>query len=518
MKGEITMVKYREIIRLHNSGVSVRNIAYSCGCARSTVQQVLNRAKMRGLEWPLPDSVDDREIYRILFPKERPALRKAEPDFKSVNESLLQKGVTLSLCWSEYCKKAIAAGEEPYQYSAFCQHYRNWAQANQVVLHIERRPAEQIMVDWAGATMETVDRTTGEISKVYIFVACLPYSSYPYAEGFYSMDQQSWLSAHVNAFEYFGGTTPILVPDNLKTGVIKTGLDELIINESYRRLAEYYGCAVVPARVRKPRDKAAVESSVAVITRSAIAPLRNRVFFTLSELNDALREKLDEISKSQFQKREGSRESVFLNQEKDALIPLPVRRFEVYTVKTATVPYNYHISADSIFYSVPFTYAKHKQEVEIRIAKSTVSVYLGSERIAMHKRSHGYRGSYVTNPDHMPDSHRDYVEWSKDRFRSWALEKGEAVRDVIDCVLNSKPIEQQTYRSCLAIINLAKKHGDEKLNEACIHALKINRSPSYKTVKTILSSMELTASIKEPNQNEFAYLRGASYFESESEK
>jgi len=170
---------------------------------------------MRNLQWPLPEEFDDKEIYRILFPREEPKLRKAVPDFEHVNGELLKKGVTLSLCWSEYCQRAIAAGEEPYQYSAFCYHYRRWAISNQVVMHIERRPAEQMMVDWCGAVMQTVDRDTGETHKVYVFVACLPYSSYSYAEGFYSMDQQSWLNAHVNAFEYFGGTTPILIPDNL---------------------------------------------------------------------------------------------------------------------------------------------------------------------------------------------------------------------------------------------------------------------------------------------------------------
>ena len=204
--------------------------------------------------WPLPEEIDDKEIYRILFPRERSDTYKAEPDFERINKELLKKGVTLSLCWSEYCESTIANGKEPYQYSTFCRHYHAWAKANRVTMHIERRPAEQMVVDWAGTTMETVDRDTGEINKVYIFVATLAYSSYSYAEGFYSMNQESWLTAHINAFEHFGGTTPLLIPDNLKTGVIKNSHNELIVNESYRRLAEYYSCAVLPTRVRKPRD------------------------------------------------------------------------------------------------------------------------------------------------------------------------------------------------------------------------------------------------------------------------
>lgn len=512
-KGEIKMIKYREILRLHALGVSIRNIAYSCECSRSTVQHVLAKAKAKSLKWPLPEETNDKEIYQILFAKERSSSLKVEPDFAFVNKELLKKGVTLSILWSEYCEKTIVSGGEPYQYSAFCRHYRMWAKINHVVMHIERKPAEQMMVDWAGATMEIVDKDTGEINKVYIFVATLPYSSYLYAEGFYSMNQEAWINAHINAFEYFCGVAPILIPDNLRTGIVKNGYDELIINESYRRLAEYYGCAVVPTRVRKPRDKAAVEAGVGVITRSALAPLRDRVFFDLADLNFALVKKIADINQRPFQKREGSRESVFLSQEKNALVPLPEIRFETYVVKTATVPYNYHVSVESIFYSVPFQYVK--QEVELRIYKSTISVYAGHERICAHKRSYSYKGCYVTNPDHMPEAHKDFSEWNADRFRRWASEKGDAVRDVTDCVLTSKPIEQQAYRSCHALIGLSKKYGDEKLNEACLRALAINKAPSYKTVKTILLRMGEVNQGSLIEQNQFAYLRGADYFKSE---
>lgn len=507
------MIRYREILRLRSAGVSIRNIAYSCECSRTTVQSVLRKAQAKGLSWPLPEEVDDKEIYGIIFPAEPSASAKVEPDFEWVNKELLKKGVTLTLCWNEYCEHVITACGEPYQYSAFCHRYRKWAKANQVVMHIERRPAEQLMVDWAGTTAETIDRDTGDTHKVYVFVACLPYSSYLYAEGFYRMDQEAWLTAHIHAFEFFGGTTPILVPDNLKTGIVKNGLDELIVNESYRRLSEHYRCAVVPARVRKPRDKAAVESGVGVITRSAMAPLRNRVFFDLVDFNCALFEQVEQINARPFQKRYGCRESIFLETEKDALVPLPRARFEVYVTKTATVPYNYHISVGSIFYSVPYTYVK--QEVEVRISRLSISVFSGTERIAMHKRSYSYKGSHVTNPNHMPDSHRDFTEWTGDRFRTWAKKKGDGVAQVIEAILKAKPIEQQAYRSCRAVIALAEKHGDKTLDEACMRALAISRVPSYKTVKTILSRVAQDEQGTDSQGNEFAYLRGAEYFENE---
>lgn len=510
------MIKYREILRLRNAGVSVRNIAYSCECSRSTVQGVFNKAKVKGLVWPLPEELDDKEIYRILFPKDSESSTKAAPDFARINKELLRKGVTLMLCWNEYCDEVLASGGDPYQYSAFCQRYHAWAKQNNVVMHIERRPAEQIMVDWAGTTMEVVDRDTGETNKVYIFVACLPYSNYLYVEGFYRMDQEAWLTAHVNTFEHLGGTTPILVPDNLKTGIVKNGYDELIINESYRRLSEYYGCVVVPARVRKPRDKAAVESGVNVVTRSCIAPLRNRLFFDLVDLNFAIKDLVTEINIRPFQKRIGSRETVFSEAEKDKLIPLPNKRFEVYVVKTATVPYNYHVSVESIFYSVPFQYVK--QEVELRISKSTISIYVGSERVALHKRSHSYKGSYVTNPDHMPDAHKDFSEWTGSRFRSWAKTKGESVAQVIDCILATKPIEQQAYRSCHGVIALSKKHGDQALEKACGRALEINRAPSYKTIKTLITRLDTEQSVEPEDDNTHAYLRGAKYFDAALER
>lgn len=508
------MIKYREILRLRASGVSFRNIAYSCDCSKSTVQNAIKRAHSKGLVWPLPEEVDDTEIYRILFSKETPESSKANPDYALINKELARKGVTLTLCWNEYCESAITNGEIPYQYSAFCNHYKTWAKANHVVMHIDRRPGEQIMVDWCGTTMEVMDRDSGKVNKVYIFVACLPYSSYLYAQGFYRMDQEAWLTAHVHAFEFFKGATPILVPDNLKTGIVKNGYDELIVNESYRRLSEHYGCVVVPARVRKPRDKGAVESGVGVITRQAIAAVRNRVFFELADLNAVLLEKTREINARHFQKRAGSRESVFFEAEQDTLIPLPKSRFAIYVVKTATVPYNYHISVESIFYSVPYSYVK--QEVEIRISRASISIYSGTERIAMHKRSYSYKGSYVTNPHHMPESHKDFTEWTGDRFRKWACEKGEGVADVIDAILRAKPIEQQAYRSCRAVIALSDKHGDKLLNEACIRALAISRVPSYKTVKTILARLPVINEKEDIPDHSFAYLRGADYFDIES--
>jgi transposase len=472
---------------------------------------VLRKAEGRGLGWPLPEELDDKELYRILFLQEISKHAKAEPDFELINKELLKKGVTLMLCWQEYCEKTIQAGREPYQYSAFCHRYRAWARQNHIVMHIERRPGQSMMVDWAGTSMQTLCRDSGEVQKVSIFVACLPYSSYLYVQGFHSMKQESWLSAHINALEYFGGVTPIVIPDNLRTGIAKHTLDELIVNSSYRRLAEYYGFAVVPARPRKPRDKAAVEAGVGAVTRSVIAPLRNHTFFSLEELNESITTKVEELATRPFQKREGSRRSIFETIEKDTLLPLPKTRYEVYVTKTATVPYNYHVSVDSLFYSVPFAYVR--REVELRVSKKTVSVYFEGKRVAMHKRSFGRRGTYVTDINHMPDTHKDFAEWTGERFRKWAGTKGAGVAEVVDAILSAKPIEQQAYRSCRAVIALGERYGDKTLDEACTRALAISHSPSYKTVKTLIASMGDAKVSAVSDVNAHAYLRGADYFE-----
>ena len=506
------MVKYREILRLRAQGVSVTNTAFSVGCARSTVQRTCKRAKEVGLNWPLPEEIDDKEIYSILFLKDRSQSAKAKPDFNYVHKELLKKGVTLTLLWQEYCTKSVESGLEPLQYSSFTIQYRKWAQAQDCVMHIERKPGEQLMVDWAGKTMEVACLDTGEILPVYIFVACLPYSSYLYAQGFFKMDSESWLTAHINTLEHLGGVASIVIPDNLKTGVSKNTLDELVLNPSYRRLAEHYRFCVIPARPRKPRDKASVEAGVGLVTRQAIAPLRQHTFFSLDELNNSLSLLVEQINERPFQRREGSRASIFFGQEKDTLAPLPPARFEVYTTKTATVPYNYHISVLGQFYSVPFQLVR--TEVEIRISKKTVSIFSNSKRVALHKRSYSQRPSYTTDKNHMPDRHKDFVEWSGDRFRAWGEKVGENTAKVIDLILRARPIEQQAYRSCRAVMALGQRHSAEILEEACQKALAIAQKPSYTTVKTIISA--LTCPDDKKSADDFAYLRGASHYEDQS--
>ena len=438
------MVKYREIIRLRSKGTSIRNIAFSVDCSTATVQSVLRKAQMQGLDWPLEETLDDAALFIKLFPAKPKEVNKKEPNWPHVHKELAKKGVTLSLLWSEYLEEC--QGANPYLYSAFCRKYRAWAVSNKLVMHIEHKPGCEMQVDYAGMKMAIADPDTGELLDVYVFVASLPYSGYIFAKGFLKTDEEGWLKAHLDAFSFFGGTTTIIIPDNLKTGITKNNYEELIINESYRRMAEYYGCAIVPARPSRPRDKGHVEMSVGVVTRSALAALRNRVFTSTREFNEALLGKVDEINSRTFQKRPGSRKSVFLSEEKDALMPLPPVPYELCVVKTATVQFNYHVYIDGVYYSCPFSYVR--REVECRIYPSSIAIFAAHERIALHKRSFARKGAYVTDTSHMPEAHKDFASWNADRFKKWALEYGQATHAVIEAILTSRSVEQHSYRSC----------------------------------------------------------------------
>lgn len=501
------MVKYREILRLEAMGVSRRNIGFSVGCSPNTVQNVSNRARAAGISWPLPDEMSDSILQAVLFPPKAKSDSGKHPiDHERVEREMGRRGMTMTLLWNEYCDEATSAGKEPFMYSAFCQRHRRWAASNRITMHIDRRPAEQIQVDWVGDAMEVADPDTGELLKVYVFVACLPYSGYMYAEGFYDMKEEAWITAHVNAFEFFGGSTPILVPDNLKTGVIKNTVAELVVNDQYRLMAEHYGTAVVPARPRKPKDKGAVEMSVGVVERRAIAALRNRRFLSLKELNRALLGKVRAINSSPFQKREGSRESVFLGQEKGLLVPLPAAPYVATTRKAVTINSNYHAAFEGAWYSVPFTYAN--KSAEIVATKDTVSVYAEGQRIAMHQRVREGQNPWSTKQSHMPEGHREFLAWNGQRFRAEAAKVGPSCSEVMASILASHRIEQQAYRSCKGLIGLARTHGRAVLEQACAKALSYTGKPSYKTVKTVIPTI-----IADEDPDDGAYLRGDGFYD-----
>jgi hypothetical protein len=316
-------------------------------------------------------------------------------------------------------------------------------------------------------------------------VAVLPYSGYTYVEAFLSQTQQSWIQAHGNAYLYFGGVTRILVPDNLKTGITKHTRHETVVNKTYQEMAEHYRTAVVPARVRSPKDKATVEGNVGVISTWITAALRNQQFLSLWELNTAIHAKLSEFNNKLFQKKEGSRASVF-QEERPFLLPLPEHPYELAVWKIATVQFNYHITVESGNYSVPYEYIK--QKVNVRLTKRLVEVFFSGNRIASHPRLYGRQGQYSTCEEHMPKQHREYVSWNGERFLNWAGKIGEHTKTVVQLFLSRNQVEQQGYKACIALLKLSDTHSALRLEQACKSALSFTERPSLKSIQTILKS------------------------------
>ena len=429
------MTKYREILRLLSLGISQKNIAYSCNVSKSTVNRVIKRAKEKNLSWPLDDYQTDGVLAKILFPQNKKIQStKRLPDFGYIRKELLKNGVSKKLLWTEYMEECRQNGEEPLMYSQFCYHLQQNEQKRRATMHINRKPGEQIEVDWAGDHAKIIDPDTGEVCEAHIFVGVMTYSQYAYVEAFMNEKQPSWITAHVHMYEYFGGVAKILVPDNCKTAVIKNkGWYTEKLNRTYHEMAEHYGTAIIPARVRKPKDKPNVESSVGNISTWIIAALRTEQFFSLEELNSAIREKLTVFNHKTYQKKEGSRTSLFHDEELPLLMPLPATSYELADWKQATVQFNYHISIDGMLYSVPHEYIKRK--VDVRVTERVVEVFYNHHRISSHRRLYGRKGQYSTLIEHMPPDHQKYLEWNGDRFRKWAEDIGHNTYQAVDAIL-----------------------------------------------------------------------------------
>lgn len=510
------MTNYREILRLSALGFSQQNIAYSCNVSKKTVNRVLKKAQELNISWPLDNDQTNAVLATQLFPvanKPSTLQNKRMPDFNYIHKELQRNGVNRRLLWTEYLEECRLSGEEPLMYSRFCYYIQKDEEKRRATMHINRKPGEQIEVDWAGDPAHIIDPITGELTKVSVFVGTMSYSQYSYAEAFLNEKQPNWLTAHIHMYEYIGGVPKILVPDNCKTAIIRRGnsYHDPRINESYRDLAEHYGTAIIPARVRRPKDKPNAEGSVRHVSTWIIAALRNEQFFTLAELNQAIREKLDEFNRKPFQKKEGSRFELFHHEELPVMASLPAARYELADWASATVLFNYHISFEGMLYSVPSEYIKHK--VDVRATEHTIQIFYKQDRIATHKRLYGRKGQYSTVTEHMPADHQKYLEWNGNRFRNWAKQIGDNTYNVIDRLLTSSSVEQQAYRGCMGILKLAEKYSNRRLESACTRALEFTGNPSYRSIKTIISSgPDETESKPESTHNAAGITRGADYY------
>ena len=495
----------------YQQGLTIREIASSCGLPPSTVGDYLLQAEGAGVGWPLPEALSEQQLHELLRGQrdgaQSPKREKPLPDWEGVHQQLGRKGVTLRLLWEEY-RRELPQG---YGYSRFCELYKAWRGNVDVVLRQAHEPGRALYVDWAGSKIRIQDPHSGEEMEASVFVAVLGYSNYTYVEAFLSQKLGAWIEGHIHAYEYMQGVTALTVPDNPKTGVIKACRYEPQLHPTYEEMAEHYGTAIVPARVRKPRDKAKVETGVLIAQRRILAPLRDHTFFSLGALNEVLREKLDELNHAPFQKLEGSRYQWWLS-EREQLGQLPSHRYDLARWKKATVNIDYHISVDNHFYSVPYQHVG--KIVEVRLSESTLEVFLEGERIAAHRRSYR-RGSYSTENKHRPKSHQKHLEWTPSRIIAWADSIGPATGKLVEAILKSKPHPEQGYRSCLGVIRLAKGVGAERMEQAARRALHYQLY-SYQQVKSILENHLDETTEQEGSQIQAPWhpnIRGGSYYQ-----
>ena len=508
-------MKIIEVLRLSEMGMTQREIGASAGCGKSTVGDVVRLCKDKGITYETGSQIAENDLQAILYPKR--LLNKelaSEPDWHSINEELAKhKNLNLQFMWEEYREQH----PDGLSYSRFCARFREYRgeSGRAVSLYNERKAGELMEVDWMGDTLPcVVDDETGELMGAHFFVSILGYSNYPYVEAFPDEKEPNWIKAHVNALNYYGGTPRIVTPDNCKTAVITPKYYEPIINSAYWEFAQHYEVAIVPARIRKPKDKPVVEQSVGWLQTWLLGRLRKQRFFSFTDLNKTIRIHMRDLSAKPFQKREGSRYSEFIKIDKPALRQLPAHKYEIADVVFRSVSDNYHVEYAGFYYSVP--YALHKEKIALRATSTTIEIInKDSIRMASHERRYAIaKGRYVTCEDHMPPNHRvvhQLRQFDGNRYRSWAKKIGESTLFIIESLLTSGKVEEQGYKSCMAILQFTKTYGDKRLEIACRRAREIG-SHTYTTVKTILKNgTDITPPAPKPTPKH-ENIRGSEYY------
>lgn len=476
----LSMRKVREVLRLkHALGMSYRKISAATGVGKTQAAEYVLRAAAAGISWPVSDGIDDVELDRRLFPAAgdstpaRPAI-----DGPKISQELKRRGVTLALLWQEY----LAEHPNGYSYTRFCELYGAWKQCISPTMRQTHVAGEKLFVDWAGDTIGVIDPATGAERRARIFVAALGASNYTYAEARWTETLPDWIGAHVNAFNAIGGVVQALVPDNLKTGITKPSRYEPGINRTYQDLADHYGCVVLPTRIVKPRDKAKVEVAVQIVERFVLAKLRNRRFFSLAELNTAIRDCVAAINEKVMRRVGKSRAELLETLDRPALKALPSEPYAYADWKRARVAPDYHIQIAHHFYSVPSKLIR--EIVDARITSATVEIFHKGQRIASHAFS-PVRNRHTTITEHMPSAHRRYAEWTPARMMDEAAKVGSATVALFEAIMKAKPHPEQGFRSCLGIFSLVKSYGPERVEAACRRGNDI-RATSYGSIASIL--------------------------------
>lgn len=478
----LPMRKIREALRLRSNGLSTREIAASLGVGQTTVSEYLKRAAQGGLAWPLPETLTDATLEAMLFQPTGGETRRvlAQPDWPTIHRELRRKDVTLALVWEEY----RAAHPNGYSYSRFCELYRLWEGRLSPTMRQHHVAGERMFVDYAGAMLSVVDAATGTMRQAQLFVAVLGASNYTFAEATWTQTLPDWIGSHGRAFAWFGGVAAQTVSDNLKAGVSRACFYEPAVNRTYADMAAHYDTAVVPARPYKPRDKAKVEVAVQVAQRWIVARLRNRRFFSLAELNAAIRELVVALNDRVTRHLGASRRQLFEGLERPALKLLPAAPYEYAQWQERTVGLDYHVEVDRHRYSVPHRLMRRK--VWARATEKTVEIFHDGQRVAAHLRSPPDR-RHTTVHDHMPSSHRRYADWSPERIRREAAAVGPGTEALVETILSERTHPEQGFRACLGILRLARAHDPARLEAACKRALEIG-ARSYTSVNSILKT------------------------------
>ncbi len=478
-KKELSMRKVREILRLALScGMGQREISRCCSVSPSTVGNYLFIAQEKNLSYAEISRMSDEQLRLVFQCKKQGQKSRPQPNWEEIHRELKKKGVTLQLLWQEY-KQAHPDG---WQSTQFCEHYNRWRGKLDVSMRQSHKAGERMFVDYAGMTVPVTERRSGLVWEAQIFVAALGASNYTYAEATRDQKLPDWIASHIRAFEFFEGVPQITVPDNPKVGVLSPCRYEPDLNPTYHDMSVHYGTAIIPARVRKPQDKAKVETAVQIVERWILAPLRGRTFFSLPEVNQAIWELLAQMNKRPFQKLSGSRLSWFKTIDSPALLPLPQTRYSFAEWKCAKVNIDYHIELFRHYYSVPYKLVH--ESVNVRYTWTTVEIFHKNKRVASHKRSIK-EGAHTTCREHMPKSHQEYLDWSPSRIINWAATMGVSTAQVVEAVMNGRGHPVQGYRSCMGIMRLGKRYSPERLEAACRRAI-IIKGYRYKSIRSIL--------------------------------
>lgn len=506
----LSMRKISEIFRQrYELKRSYGDIANSLNISKSTISHYMAHAKVAGISWPLPEGVTEQELYDKLFlPVAQSTIQRPLPEWEVIHRELRKKGMTLRLLWREY--RDIHS--DGLGYTQFCGRYRAFVKTITPVMRQIHKAGEKTFVDYAGMIVPWIDPATGEIHEAQIFVGALGASQFMFVEATATQQLPDWIQSHVRMWEYFGGVSEVVVPDNLKSAVTKAHRYDPDINANYQHLSEHYSFAIVPARAVEPKDKAKVENAVGIVERQILAPLRHITFTSIGEINAAIKQRLHVLNNQSFQKMKTSRRELFESVDKPALKPLPLDRYYYAEWINAKIHIDYHFVFDEHYYCVPYQYIHHA--VQIRATNKTIECFYQGKRIAAHVRSH-VRYGFTTLKEHMPPAHLAHAEWSPERMKRWAKKIGQKTSEFIDHMIASRPFAQQAFRSCLGLLRMGDRFGEDRLEKACAIALSVGAT-RYQQVESILKKrLDTLPNSHEQNEtiiSDHENIRGSKYY------